>query len=522
VLNNELGGIQAGLFSAVSSAFIIDVQSKLEPDPNHMTAAYMQILIHAVNGSIFPDANASSVTWTGAPSETVTVQCLLYASLATSLFAAFLAMLGKQWVNRYIRNRGGSAADKSRDRQRKLDALEKWRFHLTIESLPVMLQLGLLLLGCALSLYLWTISRTVAAVILTFVLFGITSYTLFTLAGILCYHCPYQTPLSIFIRTLARYLAHNSSTFARSLRYLAGSLVGIYYLLAKNLRQIFRRLRTGVPGALRGLGYIRDVPEGMEHIPLAVVELPGRFFNEISTSWEPSKADARCISWMLHSTTDADVIFSTVRFAADTIWYPEIAQVLSPHILADLFFDYLLDGRVAAGKSEHVSAVGMALASVLSIQLSIEPDREDLKELSDCLYYHSKWVSSSEPTFLLGMAILRIVSETPSRVWTGSFLRRGIFSNVPDHLPTSHKLCLSRVILQTIWRWRRIQDHTTVFNFEAIGLLCKIFMADGDHILPILKINCFLIIAISLGLRIDNVRDLYAPNKECAVPSSLP
>jgi len=126
-------------------------------------------------------------------------------------------MLGKQWVNRYIRNRGGSAADKSRDRQRKLDALEKWRFHLTIESLPVMLQLGLLLLGCALSLYLWTISRTVAAVILTFVLLGITSYTLFTLAGILCYHCPYQTPLSIFIRTLARYLAHNSSTFARSL-----------------------------------------------------------------------------------------------------------------------------------------------------------------------------------------------------------------------------------------------------------------------------------------------------------------
>jgi len=45
-LNIESGGAKAGLFSAVSSAFIIDVQSKLGPDPNKMTAAYLRILIH--------------------------------------------------------------------------------------------------------------------------------------------------------------------------------------------------------------------------------------------------------------------------------------------------------------------------------------------------------------------------------------------------------------------------------------------------------------------------------------------
>ena len=101
-----------------------------------MTVALIQILIHAVNSSLFPDANPTSVTQTGPPPEIVTVQSLLYASLATSLFAAFLAMLGKQWVNRYLRNRGGSPADKSRDRQRKLDGFEKWHFHLIIESLP--------------------------------------------------------------------------------------------------------------------------------------------------------------------------------------------------------------------------------------------------------------------------------------------------------------------------------------------------------------------------------------------------
>ena len=139
-----------------------------------MTAAYMQILIHAVNGSLFPGADPGAIAWTGPPPEIITVQSLLYASLATSLFAAFLAMLGKQWVNRYLRNRGGSAAEKSRDRQQKLDGLQKWHFHIAIESLPVMLQLALLLLGCALSQYLWTISRTVAGVTIAVTVLGVT------------------------------------------------------------------------------------------------------------------------------------------------------------------------------------------------------------------------------------------------------------------------------------------------------------------------------------------------------------
>ena len=191
--------MQAGLFSAVSSAFITSVQTKLEPDPNDMTAAYMKILIHTMNNSLFPDADPSSFAWTGPPPEIVTVQSILYASLATSLFAAFLAMLGKQWINRYIRSHGGSPADKSRDRQQKLDGLEKWKFYLAIESLPVILQLALLLLGSALSLYLWNISRTVAWVILIFTSFGMVSYIFFTLAGMLHYNCPYQTPPSIII-----------------------------------------------------------------------------------------------------------------------------------------------------------------------------------------------------------------------------------------------------------------------------------------------------------------------------------
>lgn len=69
-----------------------------------------------------------------------------------SLSAAFLAMLGKQRAT--LRNRGGSAADRSRDKQRKMDGFEKWHFRFAIDSLPLMLRFALLLLGYALSGYL--------------------------------------------------------------------------------------------------------------------------------------------------------------------------------------------------------------------------------------------------------------------------------------------------------------------------------------------------------------------------------
>ena len=516
-----MGYTQAGLFSAVSSAFIIDVQSKLEPDPNDMTAAYMQILIHTVNGSLFPDANTSATSWAGPPSEIVAVQFLLYASLATSLFASFLAMLGKQWINRYLRNHGGSAADKSRDRQKKLDGLEGWHFHLVIESLPVMLQLALLLLGCALSRYLWTISPTVSGLILGFTLLGVISYIFFTLAAAFSYSCPYQTPPSLLVRTCIRFIAQSHSAFARSLRSVMKPLFGAYSLSVRNLRWIFRPLRTATRIIVCGFGHATTPPQGPPKISFAVVTAPVRIFEDVRIDWGGWKEDTRCIAWVLHSTTDSDVIYSTVRFAADMIWYPETASALSPHTLADLFFDCLLDGRAIPDKLEDASSIGMALASVLSIQLSTEHEGKDLKELCKRIDSDIEWVPPFESMFGLVVAVLKLVAQTPSPVPSGQFLQLWTFQSIPEHLPTTCKLWLSRVMLQTIWRWRRVQGPTTVIHFPTLDSVCKRLMADGDQSLVILKTNCVLIMAISLGLTVD-MRDLYPPVDKCVIyPCSL-
>ncbi|KAJ6599827.1 hypothetical protein DFH09DRAFT_901780, partial [Mycena vulgaris] len=89
--------IFAGLFSAVSSAFIIQIQPEFQPDPNDTNQALMRLLIHTVNNSIFSGPDII-IPVSPAPSAPVVVaQSLLYASLSCTLLAALLAVLGRQW-----------------------------------------------------------------------------------------------------------------------------------------------------------------------------------------------------------------------------------------------------------------------------------------------------------------------------------------------------------------------------------------------------------------------------------------
>ena len=131
----------------------------------------------------------------------VQVQALLFASLTASLFSAFLAMLSKQWLNRYASvDMRGSAIERSRNRQRKVDGIVSWYFDNVMESLPLMLQAALLLLGCALSRYLWEINMTVALVVLGITSFSVLFYLFIVIAGAVFASCPYQTPGAHILR----------------------------------------------------------------------------------------------------------------------------------------------------------------------------------------------------------------------------------------------------------------------------------------------------------------------------------
>ncbi|KAJ7908669.1 hypothetical protein B0H13DRAFT_2193229, partial [Mycena leptocephala] len=89
--------IFAGLFLAVSSAFIIQIQPELQQDPTATNQALARLLINNFNGSLFSDAEVSIPRWNGPAKIIVWVEILLYSSLSFSLSCALLAVLGKQW-----------------------------------------------------------------------------------------------------------------------------------------------------------------------------------------------------------------------------------------------------------------------------------------------------------------------------------------------------------------------------------------------------------------------------------------
>jgi len=158
----------------------------------------------------------------------VQIEAILYASLAASLFSAFLAMLGKQWLNQYASvDTRGSVIQRSQNRQRKLDGIDRWYFDHVIESLPVMLQLALLLLGCALSLYLWGVNTAVASVIVGITSLGVLLYILIVVAGTVSVNCPYQTPGAHILRHIF-HLLYQIPSRASDLLHWVSSVVDRY------------------------------------------------------------------------------------------------------------------------------------------------------------------------------------------------------------------------------------------------------------------------------------------------------
>ncbi|KAF9782717.1 hypothetical protein BJ322DRAFT_993722, partial [Thelephora terrestris] len=84
----------AGLFSAVSTAFIIQILPSLQSNPSDLTNVLLLRLLQQNNsfGGSDPLAPVMNVS-----SSVVRAQSILFASLSVTLFVAFIAVLGKQW-----------------------------------------------------------------------------------------------------------------------------------------------------------------------------------------------------------------------------------------------------------------------------------------------------------------------------------------------------------------------------------------------------------------------------------------
>ena len=260
------------MFSAVTSAFIIDVQPQLQQDPNEEAAALLRVLLYKLDNTTFGGNVPTVPQWSNPPHAIIQVQAILYASLAASLLSAFLAVLGKQWLNRYASvDMRGTTIERSQNRQRKLNGIVTWYFDHVMESLPLMLQFALLLLGCALSRRIWEIDTTVASVVLGVTSFGFICYTLIIAAGAVSMSCPYQTP------------------GAQVLRYLWQWVPNLPFFVPKS-------------SVVQYLGTHLDSGQKLDQ--------------------EATALDFHCISWMLQTSLDRGINNLTLKFLGSILALP--------------------------------------------------------------------------------------------------------------------------------------------------------------------------------------------------------
>ena len=409
--------MQAGLFSAVTSAFIIEVNSQLQPDPNDETAALLRVLIYKIDNTTFGNEVPTLPQWTGPLHTVVQVQAILFASLAASLLSALLAMLGKQWLNRYVStDMRGTAIERSQNRQHKLSGIVSWYFDYVMESLPLMLQIALLLLGGALSRYLWEINITIASVVIGVTSVGVIFYLFIVVAGTTSESCPYQTPGSQFLRYV---LPHILCTLR-----LAPPFISI--LVSSKLPSIIRTSSVcdaqwwpvldqpwysadnviwnvlsvlfGTLVLLPTLLVLDICLLGMAIYRLLVTIGRMVYHWSVATSPQMPVMDLQCILWMLQTSLDKAVHLSTLKHLGSLISMP---TDLDPTLVTYCFDVFV--GCINANGCEVVVVQGLEQLSTVSAlcffhtisQLSItDPASTILKDVTQ--RYNKVFLANSD------------------------------------------------------------------------------------------------------------------------------
>lgn len=268
--------VEAGLFSAVDSAFIIQIQPELRP---HHADPQLLVLI---------------------------AQNLLYLSLFSTLLAALLAVLGKQWLMHYLSaGERGTIGARGLERQRKFDGLRRWKFDAVMQTFPLLLQIGLFFFSAALSIYLWRVHISLAIIVLSFTSLGFLSYTGLLISAVAAPDSPFQTPLAPLVMRLipTTFWAKLGLLFNRVYAFtfgLIGSLhmtCSLYMPRSRNLLPIFL------------MGQLNQTDSHQEKVtPIFDAAFP-----------EPSP-EVPAVAWVLETSNDPHMIDLAAEMVTHLQW----------------------------------------------------------------------------------------------------------------------------------------------------------------------------------------------------------
>lgn len=200
---------QAGLFSAIVTAFLTESYQWLSENPQDATVKLLTEISAKLDGSSparrleEPLSLATGVEPFSAPLSAIVINSLWFFSLVAALSSAFIGILVKQWLREYMRPISTTPVDALSLRQLHYQALKDWGVVEIISLLPLLLQLSLALFLVGLLYLLWTLHNVVAGVLTTVIAIVFVFYTATTvLPAFQQSLCPYRSPQSwLFLRT---------------------------------------------------------------------------------------------------------------------------------------------------------------------------------------------------------------------------------------------------------------------------------------------------------------------------------
>ncbi|KAF9032895.1 hypothetical protein BDZ89DRAFT_902083, partial [Hymenopellis radicata] len=152
----------AGLFFAALTAFVSETFPRLEKDPADETVALLQTIVQQLaNGNELAgafDDNAEFIL----ECYVVRVNIFLFLSLAITLIAALLCLVGKQWLYEHHRHVTLPTKDILAVRYLRRESMEKWHVPTILAAIPICLQLGLILFFIGVIDLLWHTNHLVA------------------------------------------------------------------------------------------------------------------------------------------------------------------------------------------------------------------------------------------------------------------------------------------------------------------------------------------------------------------------
>jgi len=438
----------------------------------------------------------------------VQVQCILYASLTASLLSAFLAMLGKQWLNRYASvNIRGSAIERSQNRQRKLDGIIAWYFDHVLESLPLMLQVALLLLGCALSQYLWVINTAVASVIVGVTSFGVLFYLFIIVAGTTSDGCPYQTPWTHVTRHLLHLFVKHST--------LCGALFGIRGRLAKYGitiaiypivllvafafdafrvgRATFRSLVVSAHKARNWLfGTIPILKQGLDY--------------------QATKLDLCCVSWMLRTSLDKTINLSTLNFLKTILALPGFNSDIAMDCFNIFSSCFVTNGLSIICGSERLAEISaMCFLCAFSHLLAAEPTSTiigDLRQRCKRVFPIHVLVQHPQYPFFVNVVHHLFFKVRNNIVWTR-------YKPLPNELvPFAHALAQ---VAKFEYRRGRHENHKVPRWLVRFALH---FLSQDPPPPTLVVIDCLTIIATDLGCDVSDISRMASDEKCVCIPKT--